>query len=149
MKFLELINDEPWEEVEKSFTHYYGQYFQEFKKRIRKKKLSRFKKTYEQLRNLDPKYSEWRIIVCKVRSDGEVNAVVSGLDGTLYKDSKDYNPDTHSEYANEELPHGLSFTDWSEWLGMDIETVSFEVFSKSEVAAHCLWELTFNDCNGS
>ena len=144
MKLLELINQVPWEDVEKSFIDYYGCHFQTLKKRMRKKKLSKFKFAFEKLCSIEPQDTNMRIVVYKGIEDGEIWADVSGLDGTLQKVSEDYDPATDSAYANEEVRYGLAFTSWSKWVGMEIEQKSLEAFNHSEIVAHCLWELSFN-----
>lgn len=37
----------------------------------------------------------------------------------------------------------LGYTDWAEWLAMEIEGETVRNFTDSEIVAHCLWEMTF------
>lgn len=127
MKFFELVACTPWDEVESSFLTYYGSGYKDYKKRIKKKKLKKFKETYAQLTATSPKETSWRIIVNKYTEDNEVYGDVSGL---------------NSDPADDHY-YGLGATPPDEWLGMTIDSRSFESFSHCEIAAHCLWELTF------
>ena len=127
MKFFELVACTPWDEVESSFLSFYGNCYKDYKKRIKKKKLKKFKETYAQLTTTSPKETSWRIIVNKYTEDNEIYGDVSGLNS---------DPEDGHYY-------GLGATLPDEWLGMRIDSKSFESFSRSEIAAHCLWELTF------
>lgn len=37
----------------------------------------------------------------------------------------------------------LTLTRWSEWLGMDVDPNSLETFTKDQILAQCLFEMTF------
>lgn len=37
----------------------------------------------------------------------------------------------------------LGYTDWTEWLAMEVEGETVRNFTDSEIVAHCLWEMTF------
>lgn len=143
MKFIDLIKTVTWDEVEKSLSESYDHLYGKYKKRIKKKKLNNFKSAFYELTLIEPKDTEWRIVVKSVIEDGKVYADVSGVNGTLYKDIDYYTPEIRSKYADEEVGHDLSLNSWDEWLGMIVEEKSFEGFSPPEVVAHCLWELTF------
>jgi hypothetical protein len=127
MKFFEIVICTPWNEVELSFLDYYGRYYNKSKKRIKKKKIKKFKEVYVQLCRIRPKDTGWRIIVNKDKVGDEVYADVSGL-----------NNDPEDDHY-----YGLGGVSCGEWLGMTITKKSLESFSNSEIAAHCLWELTY------
>jgi hypothetical protein len=59
------------------------------------------------------------------------------LQNTLGRNGMD--PDV--EHRN--VSFSLSFTDWSEWLGMELSDTSIANFSGPELIIHCLWEMTF------
>lgn len=39
--------------------------------------------------------------------------------------------------------YAIEFKPWEQWLGMEIDPVAFELFSETEILAHCLYEMTF------
>lgn len=41
-------------------------------------------------------------------------------------------------------PFCLSITPWSEWLGMSIDPETIRKYTPEEIAAHCLYEMTFH-----
>lgn len=49
-----------------------------------------------------------------------------------------------SEYANSETDFALSLEPWEHWLGMEVDPATLEGYTKPEVAAHCIWEMTFH-----
>lgn len=48
-----------------------------------------------------------------------------------------------AESDGSEVKWALEYQPWDEWLGMEIEERTLEVFAPADVAAHCLWEMTF------
>lgn len=143
MNFFELVNRVIWQDVECDFEKSYGQ-FLGVKKRIKKKKLKKYRSVFDELKTLSPRETNWRIIVTKFTDDDGSYADVSGLNGSLYKNSFGFDSTKHSDWAEEEVCFGISFTPWEEWMGMKVEQSSFEDFEDSELVAHCLWELTFH-----
>ncbi|MCL0060381.1 hypothetical protein M1N88_00625 [Dehalococcoidia bacterium] len=67
---------------------------------------------------------------------------VSGKDGILNKES-DPEHFKDDEIGNQEVSYGIDFTDWAEWLGMEIDQESFSKYSELDIIGHCLWEVTF------
>ena len=61
-----------------------------------------------------------------------IEEVIDDYDGQLY----------HS-VTNDVTPYALEFTDWSEWLGMNISDLTLSSYSEREIIAHCLYEMTF------
>lgn len=43
----------------------------------------------------------------------------------------------------EEYPQGLELTPWKKWLGMEVDQQSLNDYSKVEIVAHCLYEMTY------
>ena len=41
--------------------------------------------------------------------------------------------------------YALEFTEWKEWLGMELANETVKNFSQLEIIAHCLYEMTFVD----
>lgn len=39
--------------------------------------------------------------------------------------------------------YAIGYSPWQEWLGMDVVDVMSEGFTDEELAAHCLWEMTW------
>ncbi len=40
-------------------------------------------------------------------------------------------------------PYALEYTPWSKWLGYEVDKKVLKKMPKEEIAAHCLWEMTF------
>lgn len=74
--------------------------------------------------------------------DKEYYTHVSGKDGILNKES-DPEHFKDDEIGNQEVSYGIDFTDWAEWLGMEIDQESFSKYSELDIIGHCLWEVTF------
>jgi len=55
---------------------------------------------------------------------------VSGQDGT--KDEQ-----------GRTIGYAIEFTEWKQWLGMDIASVTLKRFLELEIITHCLYEMTF------
>ena len=71
---------------------------------------------------------------------------VLGRNGTLNRDLDDFRHLGEAEdstYALSEAEFALDFEPWNEWLGMEIEADTLEKYLASEIAAHCLQEMTF------
>ncbi|BCE00960.1 DUF6557 family protein [Marinicellulosiphila megalodicopiae] len=144
MKLNDLVAQYSWNDIEQPFIDYYGFYFKKHNKRIKKKRLNRFKSAYELLQTLKCHENHWRILVTSTLEDGENYVDVSSLNGELVKDQSHYNAQRDIEYAEDEVGFDITFTSWEQWLGMRIEKSSFDDFSNEEIVAHCLWEMTFN-----
>ena len=116
--FRELATRHTWEEVGPVLVSLYpGQ----------KSSLVGYEKVLAQLRTIEPISSDWHIVVEWVEDwfDGKPYVHVCGR-----KRGDDQN-------------WALDFTDWAEWLGMEIAPPSFETFTGIEVLAHCLYEMTW------
>ena len=81
------------------------------------------------------------------RLDEEPVVEVTGRNGQLNRDQDDFQ---HAEgrvdetWANAETDFALDFTPWEEWLAMEVDMTSLEVFTEAKIVAHSLWEMTFH-----
>ena len=116
--FRELATRHTWEEVAPVLLRLYPN---------QQSSLAGYEKVLVQLRSIEPKVSDWHIVVewAEPRYDAWLYANVSGR-----------KPDDDLNWA-------LDFTDWAEWLGMAIATESLEMFGSVEVLAHCLFEMAW------
>ena len=135
MKFAELIYKYKWDEIWPALMHLYPN---------DKKNIAGFKMVFEQLQTLTPAETNMRIFIEDAFDEYE-NAYytsVSGKDGTLNKES---NPEVFKddEIGNREVSYGIEFTNWAEWLGMDIDPKSLTDYSELAIIVHCIWEMTF------
>ncbi len=44
---------------------------------------------------------------------------------------------------NEPVSYAIEFTDWAEWLGMEVDPTTLASYEELEILSHCLWEMTF------
>lgn len=51
-----------------------------------------------------------------------------------------FDPSDGQEYAPD-------FTNWSEWLGMEIHPQTMELYNPEEIVAHCLYEMSWDGFN--
>jgi len=116
--FRELATRHTWEEVGPVLAGLYPR---------QKSSLVGYEKVLAQLRTIEPRASDWHIVVAWVEDwfDGKPYVRVNGR---KQDDDQDW---------------GLDFTDWAEWLGMEIAPPSLEAFTGIEVLAHCLYEMTW------
>jgi len=135
MKFKELIAKYNWDDVYSTFMQLYPD---------QKKNIEGYKQVFEELHTLKPVETEMRIIIEDVfdEYDKEYYAHVSGKDGTLNKES-DPEHFKDDEIGNQEVSYGIEFTDWAEWLGMEIDHESLSRYSELDIIGRCLWEMTF------
>ena len=83
-----------------------------------------YKQIYHKLIRKKPVPSDVKIIVSNHLEDSNLIFNVSGID------------------ADKEL-FGIEFVSWNKWVGMEIESETLEKYERAEIAAHCLWEMTF------
>lgn len=89
------------------------------------KSLFGYKKALNELKKLSPLVKDNIKITCQEREDdGEKWIDVSGL-------------------QNKEF-YGIEFTNWREWLSMEIESRTIKNFTELDILVYCLWEMTFN-----
>lgn len=140
MKFRALLKMIQWSDIKKCLLKIYPD---------TSESLIGYKSVYKTLNELYPDQTNFRICIEEVFDedfDDEPYHSVFVKDGTLNKeldDFKFYNKDSDSEFANSEVHYGIGLTEWSVWLGMDIDNLTLNKYSKIEIVAHCLWEITF------
>ncbi|MEA3416713.1 MAG: DUF6557 family protein [Thermodesulfobacteriota bacterium] len=135
MKFAELVCKYDWGEIRPAILRLYPN---------DQKNISGFKMVFEQLQTPMPAETNMRIILKEVfdEFENERYICVSGVDGTLKKEE---NPEIFKDdkIGNQEVSYGIEFTDWEEWLGMDIDPESTSNYHEPDIIAHCLWEMSF------
>jgi len=135
MKFVELMYKYKWDEICSVLISLYPN---------DQKNISGFKMVFEQLQTLMPAETNMRIILKEVfdEFENERYTCVSGVDGTLKKEE---NPEIFKDdkIGNQEVSYGIEFTNWEEWLGMDIDPESTSNYHETDIIAHCLWEMSF------
>ena len=94
-----------------------------------KKAINKYKHVFQTLRFLRPRYNNKGMFldISKVGRGKKAYFSVSGV--CTEKGIK-------QSYAIEYMP-------WSEWLGCEVDKQVFKKMPKEEIAAHCLWEMTF------
>jgi len=134
MKFKDLVDKYNWAHVCSTFLQLYPD---------QEKNIEGYKQVFKKLRALKPVETKMRIFVEDIfdEYDKKYYTHVSGKDGTLNKES---NPELFKddEVGNQEVSYGLDFTDWAEWLAMDIDQESLSKYSELDIIGHCLWEMT-------
>src|SRR5262245_19088261 len=112
--------------------------------------LPRYRAAYKHMRTLSPLESTMRIcldVAVPEKPDDPPWLIVTGRDGKLMRDQPDFQAsgeDPDSPYARSEVAWAIHPVPWSEWLGMAIDTDTLARCSSEEIAAHCLWEMTWD-----
>ncbi len=134
MTFRDLIQAHSWLEVEPVLLRLYPAYASSIKAH---------EQVFNDLKAITPADSDMRIVLSECQGlDGEIYIDVSGMDGTLKRDSA---PEFFRDKpgGDEEESFALEFTDWSQWLSMQIDERTLGRYAAQEIIAHCLWEMTF------
>jgi hypothetical protein len=140
MKLKELILIANWNEVKSSLLQAYPR---------SEGSLGKLQSVFETLLSLTPCETKMRLYLKEVIPEGrdeEPYVEVFGKDGTLNKDLPDFRrfgKTASPEFANSETSFALELVPWDEWLGMELNPSTIQVYSCSEIIAHCLWEMTF------
>lgn len=135
MKFKESLSKYEWDDIEPILVKLYPD---------QEKNLAGYRRVFETLRTIQPVETEMRLVLENVWDEftGEHYASVSGKDGTLMKDLVPPVP-VDEEAGNREVSYGIEFTDWAEWLDMEIEPETLSRYAEVDIIVHCLWEMTF------
>ena len=143
MTFKDLIKSAYWEFVESFIRDYYYKDDPDYC-------MGNYRKVFDELLLLEPVETKRRICLTNIPADKDMMidepcVDVSGKDGTLVKESSDFEhfKDISEEAANKEISYGLEFSTFETWLGMAIDKETFENFSDIEIVGHCLYEMTF------
>jgi len=135
MKFAELVYKCKWDDIRPALIRLYPN---------DKENIAGFKMVFEHLQTLTPAMTNMRIVLEEVFDEFENGwyTHVCGKDGTLRKEK---NPEIFKDdkIGNQEVSYGIEFTDWEEWLRMDIDSGSLSKYSETDIIVHCLWEMTF------
>lgn len=125
MKFSDIIKRNSWLSVELFFLQLYP-------KEI--KNISGYETVFDNLKTLSPMDTDFSIVVSNEKDD---------FDNEEYVHVSGYN--NHPEDNEDESPNSYSLvlTNWSEWLGMDLDEKSLSEFTELEIISHCLYEMTF------
>jgi len=125
MKFAEIIKRNSWLGVELVFMQLYPKEM---------KNISGYETVFNNLKTLNPMETDFSIIVSNEKDD---------FDNEEYAHVCGYN--NHPENNEDESPNSYSLvlTNWSEWLGMDLDEKSIKDFTELELISHCLYEMTF------
>lgn len=124
MTLKDLFQRTPWPAVRRSLLRYFP---------AARKELGQMEKAYLGLLPAAPVRSGTRIYVAypqKARAGADVPPDVFGLDGE--KDGK-----------GREKRWALEYEPWEKWLGMEIDPAAGESFADADIAALCLYEMTF------
>ena len=140
MKLKELIANTDWNQVKSSLLRNYPNSGQS---------MEAYQLVFDTLSSLSPRETKMRICLEQVFREGideEPYIEVFGKDGTLNKDLPDFrhfSKTASKELANSETSFALDLVPWEEWLGMELDLATLEVYSGFDIIAHCLWEMTF------
>ncbi|NND61350.1 MAG: hypothetical protein HKN49_13915 [Gammaproteobacteria bacterium] len=102
------------------------------------------------LKQLQPAPSAMRIVITETFRQGiddKAFLEVIGRNGCRNRDQQDFRYFEHTVddgYADAETDWSLSLRPWEEWLGMEIDASTLDKFDSSEIAAHCIWDMTFH-----
>ena len=142
MRFIELIQTTRWAEVKPHLLEEYPD-----------SDASAYERAYLNLRSLEVRENPMRIQLEWVEAleAGDAPYIdVNGYDGSLHRDREDfsmYSSEAKASMGDQEVRYALDLTPWEEWLGMSIAPETLETFKPAEIAAHCLWEMTWHGFN--
>ena len=123
MTLKEIINKTKFNEVWDYLA------IETFKGRYTEQEMLTYRAFFEELKTMDPIYSKENIKIyleyfCE---DDVAGWIVDGI--------------------KEDDMYALDFTPWNEWLGMEIHSKALNSLKTYEIAAHCLWEMSFYGFN--
>ena len=120
MKLNQLIHENLWESMKNSLLNLYPGYSQN---------ISAFQDVYKNLLELKPNESDF----------------VISIDFEIAEDIAENWHHVHA-YKKHDINkqfYGLSIDKWENWLGMDIDEITYTNYSQTDIIAHCIWEMTF------
>lgn len=94
-----------------------------------KKSIKGYKYVFKTLKRMRPGYSKEGMVIDIERVGRGRNAYFSVSGVCTQKGIKQ--------------SYGIEYTPWSEWLGCEVDRKGLKKMTKEEIAAHCLWEMTF------
>lgn len=125
MKFKELIKSHSWLSVELTLLNLYPD---------QEGLVEKYENVFEELLTLVPEDNEMQIVLQEFECDKVENEESKSTYIDVSGRTNDIDPNT--SYA-------IEFEPWEEWLGMEIAPQTIEHFTKLEIIAHCLYEMTF------
>lgn len=129
MKLIDLIESVTWEEVAEAYSRLYEYYAVDY--------LPHLQVVFNSLRTINPA-AEYplQLFIASGRGEAELAFTVCGVQPTTI------NPDTKqpSVFALDELSR-------ENWLAMEIFPDTLHNFSKVDIIAHCLYEMSWNGFN--
>ena len=141
MTFLELLESVGWPETKAILLWSHPEVAES---------LDDYRLVLAKLRKLVPIEGNMRILLKETIREGpddEPFIEVVGRNGQLNRDQCDFKyfqDSVDAEYANAETDFSLSLEPWEHWLGMRIDAGTVDEFAAPQIAAHCLWDLTFH-----
>jgi len=140
MKLSDLLASVTWADVKASLLwNYPGA----------EDSIEDYRRAFASLRKRDAVATEMRLLLRQTFREGldeKPFIEVTGRDGTRNRDLEDFphlGQSADSEYAKAETDFSLALEPWERWLGMDIDPETLSTYTASQIAAHCLWEMTF------
>lgn len=134
MKFGELVRRFHWEAIEAKLLGFYpGE----------EPNSPGYKAALEEIKSLEPVKSRMMITIEKVVDKDGTWWDVSGRDGTKYSDCPEFKDELENPDDNAELNWALDYSDWAEWLDMEIDPGALAKFGELGTLALCLYEMTF------
>jgi hypothetical protein len=104
---------------------------------------ARYAEIYEELCSLEPAATGLSIQVERVFEDPGKNVVhVFGIGEPGRGVVNDWEFGVNEE--GKPWKGGIEGTDWAEWIAMPVTEASLEAFTKPQIVAHCLYEMTFS-----
>jgi hypothetical protein len=140
MKLKELVANTDWNQVKSRLLRNYPDSGQS---------MEAYQLVFDTLSSLAPQETKIRVCIEMVFREGideEPYIEVFGKDGTLNKNLPDFryfSKTASKEFANSEASFALDLVPWEEWLGMELDPSTIDAYSGHDIAAHCLWEMTF------
>lgn len=134
MTFAELLNQISWPTLKAALLRCYPD---------EKESLERYRLLYGKLKAFDPEPTTMRIIV----KDAGPYMDVLGRNGERNRDQPDFEHFRHEAepgWADQETDWSLCLNPWAEWLGMTVDSVTLGSIPHPQIAAHCLYEMTFH-----
>ena len=106
-----------------------------------------YKKMYDKLCIVEGVSNPMRIVLTRVvEDDGDIWTDVSGCNGTTFRNSENHAwmcANMTDSKLDAEVSYALEFTDWQLWLAMELDSQTLIDFTLPEIAAHCLWEISY------
>ena len=94
-----------------------------------RRNIKGYEYVFQTLGRMRPRYSKQTIVI-DIRRVGRGKNSYFDVSGMCKEKGK-------------EQSYGIEYTPWLKWLGYEIDKKVLKKMTKEEIAAHCLWEMTF------